>query len=298
MPSRLSITGGESSSTFWTLFQSLPVQINHKMTSITIGVLALQGAFSEHIQLLRQASQRVSQDYLDRQFQWQFIEVRTAEQLSRCDALILPGGESTAISLVAARSGILEPLRDYVKISRKPVWGTCAGLILLAESANRTKQTGQELIGGLDVRVNRNHFGRQVESFEAELDLPFLTEAGGEEFETSKNPFRSVFIRAPVVEKILEPQAGVQEAESNKQGIVVAPSKSSEVVSRVKVMARLPGRAKALRDREVTAHDIGEEGDIVAVQQGNVFGTSFHPELTGDARIHVWWMKQVVKGLE
>lgn len=274
------------------------------MTSVTIGVLALQGAFSEHIQLLQQASQVVSKDHSDQQFQWHFIEVRTAEQLSTCDALILPGGESTAISLVAARSGILEPLRDYVKVSRKPVWGTCAGLILLAESANRTKQTGQELIGGLDVRVNRNHFGRQVESFEAELDLPFLTEAGGAEFETSKNPFRSVFIRAPVVEKILERQPGVQEAESHLENTVVAPSKSAsegkkqEVeASQVEVMGRLPGRAKALRDKQMTAHNLGEEGDIVAVRQGNVFGTSFHPELTGDARIHVWWMKQVLKGL-
>lgn len=269
------------------------------MSKVTIGVLALQGAFSEHIQLLRQASTFVSEDYADRQFQWEFIEVRTSEQLSTCDALILPGGESTTISLVAARSGILEPLRDFVKVSRKPVWGTCAGLILLAESANRTKATGQELIGGLDVRVNRNHFGRQVESFEAELDLPFLKDIGRVDFETSKNPFRSVFIRAPVVEKILETQAGIQEAQSQLQDTVVAPSKtSSQGISRkVEVMARLPGRAKALRDRETTAQDIGEEGDIVAVRQGNVFGTSFHPELTGDARIHVWWMEQVVQSL-
>lgn len=272
------------------------------MTSITIGVLALQGAFSEHVQLLRQASVLVSKDQPSQQFQWHFIEVRTAEQLASCDGLILPGGESTTMSLVAARSGILEPLRDFVKVSRKPVWGTCAGLILLAESANRTKQTGQELIGGLDVRVNRNHFGRQVESFEAELDLPFLQEAGGDDFSTDKNPFRSVFIRAPVVEKILEHQAGIQEAESQLEGTVVAPSRAASeggakkaANSRVEVMARLPGRAKALKDQTTTAKDVGEEGDIVAVKQGNVFGTSFHPELTGDARIHVWWMKQVVQ---
>lgn len=271
------------------------------MKSITIGVLALQGAFSEHIQLLQTASALVSRDHTNERFEWHFIEVRTAEQLSQCDGLILPGGESTTISLVAARSGMLEPLRDFVKVSRKPVWGTCAGLILLAESANRTKATGQELIGGLDVRVNRNHFGRQVESFEAELDLPFLEDAGGEEFATSKHPFRSVFIRAPVVEKILEPQSGIQEAESQLQDTVVAPSKaqgkSGAAASQVEIMCRLPGRAQALRNREATAHDIGEEGDIVAVRQGNVFGTSFHPELTGDARIHVWWMKQVVESL-
>ncbi|KAL1296666.1 hypothetical protein AAFC00_000147 [Neodothiora populina] len=274
------------------------------MTSITIGVLALQGAFSEHLQLLQQASDLVANDYQDQQLQWHFIEVRKVEELDRCDGLILPGGESTTISLVAARSGILEPLREYVKVSRKPVWGTCAGLILLAESANRTKATGQELLGGLDVRVNRNHFGRQVESFEAELDLPFLKEVVGPDSGTDKQPFRSVFIRAPVVEKILEPQSGIQEAQSQLADTVVAPSKAATTTGPkvgewpVEVMCRLPGRAKALRDREVTASEIGEEGDIVAVRQGNVFGTSFHPELTGDARIHAWWMKQVVQSVQ
>lgn len=273
--------------------------------TVTIGVLALQGAFSEHIQLVTQAAAFLSHENAHADISISTLEVRTAEQLSQCDALILPGGESTTISLVAARSGILEPLRDFVKVLRKPVWGTCAGLILLAESANRTKATGQELIGGLDVRVNRNHFGRQVESFEAELDLPFLVEAGqGEEFLTSKRPFRSVFIRAPVVEKILPHQSGIQEDEEKLNDTVVAPSKKPEeesarntASSEVEVMVRLPGRAQALRDREVTARDIGEEGDIVAVRQGNVFGTSFHPELTGDARMHVWWVKQVLKSL-
>jgi 5'-phosphate synthase pdxT subunit len=272
------------------------------MSEITIGVLALQGAFSEHIQLLHQAATYIdSEPSSSPKRTWQFLEVRTPAQLSQCCALILPGGESTTISLVAARSGILEPLREFVKVERKPTWGTCAGLILLAESANRTKHTGQELIGGLDVRVNRNHFGRQVESFEAALDLPFLVDAGGEAFATSTTPFRSVFIRAPVVEKILETQEGVQEEEQKKDDTVVAPSKavsSGKSVGNVEVMARLPGRAKALNDKQTTARELGEEGDIVAVRQGNVFGTSFHPELTGDARIHVWWVKQVLQALQ
>jgi 5'-phosphate synthase pdxT subunit len=136
---------------------------------LTIGVLALQGAFSEHVQLLRHASSS-----LPTNLKFAFIEVRTPTELSQCDGLIIPGGESTAISLVAARSGLLEPLRDFVKVLRRPTWGTCAGLILLAESANRTKKGGQDLIGGLDVRVNRNHFGRQQESFQANLNLTFL----------------------------------------------------------------------------------------------------------------------------
>lgn len=271
------------------------------MSEVTIGVLALQGAFSEHIQLLQQAANYIDSEADATARKWQFIEVRTVEQLQSCAALVLPGGESTTISLVAARSGMLEPLREFVKVTRKPTWGTCAGLILLAESANRTKQTGQELIGGLDVRVNRNHFGRQVESFEAALDLPFLVEAGGEDFATSNKPFRSVFIRAPVVEKILETQTGVQEAEARLDDTVVAPSKaasSGQALGKVEVMARLPGRAKALNDKKTTAREVGEEGDIVAVRQGNVFGTSFHPELTGDARIHVWWIKEVLKALQ
>jgi 5'-phosphate synthase pdxT subunit len=187
---------------------------------------------------------------------------------------------------------MLEPLREFVKVARKPVWGTCAGLILLSESANRTKKGGQELIGGLDVRVNRNYFGRQVESFEAELDLPFLGDG---------KKFRSVFIRAPIVEKILPHVAGEQRQEEDA---IVAPSKApGSVVAKeamraeVEVLGRLPGRAKALNEKGVTASQLGEEGDIIAVRQGNVFGTSFHPELADDARIHVWWLKEVVKSV-
>jgi len=264
------------------------------MTTTTVGVLALQGAFIEHINLLRQAAGTL----LDSSQQYNFIEIRTPLQLSTCDALILPGGESTAISLIAERCGLLEPLRDFVKVQRKPVWGTCAGLILLAESANKTKSTGQELIGGLDVQVHRNYFGRQVESFEADLDLTFLM---------NEPPFHSVFIRAPVVEKILPttsaeaatevaPHAASEpllpHAETGEK--VVAPPRQATSAP-VEIIGRLPGRARAIRDKTVTAEDLGEDGDIVAIKQGNVFGTAFHPELTGDARIHAWWLGQVVQ---
>lgn len=121
-------------------------------------------------------------------------------------------------------------------------------MILLSSSANRTKTGGQELIGGLDVRVNRNHFGRQVESFEESVEMEFL-EGGG---------FRGVFIRAPVVECVLDTEGVEVLAEIRRAG----------------------------------------EGRIVAVRQGNVVGTSFHPELTGDARMHRWWLGEVVKDLE
>ncbi|KAK0312572.1 Senecionine N-oxygenase [Friedmanniomyces endolithicus] len=329
------------------------------MTNLTVGVLALQGAFIEHLKLLRQAAD----DWLRQQHQQQpsttttttatgsspqgaspsshasprtdadrwnaaadadadadadahilirkpntgeeptaptttttpgpddpithftFLEIRTPPELARCDALILPGGESTSISLIAARTGLLEPLREFVKVARKPVWGTCAGLILLAESANETKATGQELIGGLDVRVQRNYFGRQVESFEAELQLPFLQDA---------RPFHSVFIRAPVVEKVLAPATTFGSVPSASDDDGAAPALSSTKPP-VEILGRLPGRAKSIRDKTATAEDLGEEGDIIAVRQGNVFGTAFHPELTGDGRIHRWWLGEVMK---
>ncbi|QIW95625.1 hypothetical protein AMS68_001143 [Peltaster fructicola] len=254
------------------------------MSTITIGVLALQGAFHEHIVLLDQAARTISATSTGPQPQFAFVEVRTAGELAQCSALVLPGGESTSISLIAERTGLLEPLRDFVKVQRKPVWGTCAGLILLAESANKSKAQGQELIGGLDVRVHRNYFGRQVESFEANLDLPFL--GPGEHFPT-------VFIRAPVVEKVLSTADGPEVVD---ESTVMAPARSP-TKAQVEILARLPGRARALRDQTVTAEDLGEEGDIVAVRQGNVFGIAFHPELTADPRIHAWWLGEVVQSV-
>ncbi len=192
----------------------------------------------------------------------------------------------------------------FPRVRRKPTWGTCAGLILLAESANRTKQGGQELIGGLDVRVKRNHFGRQIESFQAALDLPFLRDAVADErdSDTAEAPFNAIFIRAPIVEKLLRNVNGVQEAEAHVEDTVVAPSRALALgvdeklkSAPVEVLATLPGRTAAVSDDGKLDT---EAGDIVAVRQGNVFGTSFHPELTGDPRIHVWWLEQVSKAFD
>ncbi|KAG6143812.1 hypothetical protein E4U38_003500 [Claviceps purpurea] len=229
------------------------------MSLITIGVLALQGGFIEHINLVRAAAAQLHLNVTT-------LEVRTAKELARCDGLIIPGGESTTISFVAAQSGLLEPLRDYVKTQKRPVWGTCAGLILLSNEANATKKNGQELIGGLGVRVHRNHFGRQIESFEADMDLPFL----GEE----SSPFPGVFIRAPVVEEILS---------------------ASGSGSDVEVLAKLPGRVDRMKAGVSQANTSNDAGDIIAVRQGNILGTSFHPELTNDARIHAWWLKSIAR---
>lgn len=164
---------------------------------------------------------------------------------------------------------------------------------MLAEAANATKKGGQELIGGLDVRVNRNHFGRQIESFQANLDLKFLDKT---------KPFPGVFIRAPIVERILPNVEGEQDAERSVGDTVIAPSRAAKddkakatMSSTVEIMGTLPGRLRKAAEHgaEVSAGE--EAGDIIAVRQGNVFGTSFHPELTSDVRIHVWWLQELSK---
>jgi 5'-phosphate synthase pdxT subunit len=141
----------------------------------TIGVLALQGAFLEHETMLHRLGVVP-------------MQVRKPEQLHGLDGLIIPGGESTTMGLVAERWGLVAPLKAWVQ-SGKPTWGTCAGMILLAERATGQKAGGQPLIGGLDVTVNRNYFGRQADSFETLLRVPVLGEP----------PIRAVFIRAPAI---------------------------------------------------------------------------------------------------
>jgi 5'-phosphate synthase pdxT subunit len=184
-----------------------------------IGVLALQGDVREHLAALAAMDAEP-------------VAVRRPEELAAVSGLVLPGGESTTIAKLAARSGLLQPLRAAVG-DGLPVYGTCAGMILLADRV-LDAPPDQETVGGLDVTVRRNAFGRQVDSFESEVDLGL---DGG--------PLHAVFIRAPWVE---EAGAGV------------------EVLGRV-----VGGRA---------------DGRIVAVRQGNLVATSFHPELTGDRRVH------------
>ncbi|OBR16547.1 SNO glutamine amidotransferase [Colletotrichum higginsianum IMI 349063] len=250
------------------------------MSTVTVGVLALQGGFHEHVQLTRKAAAWLATAQPPAPSprpDIAAIEVRTEAELRRCDALIIPGGESTTISFVATQSGLMEPLREFVKVNRKPVWGTCAGAILLADEANATKKGGQELIGGLGVRVHRNHFGRQIESFVADLDLPFLTQGDDALKAASSSPYPGVFIRAPIVEEILSTEA--------------KPSSS------VEVLAVLPGRKTRAAEgvSQSTADD--SVGDIVAVRQANIFATSFHPELTDDIRIHAWWLLEVLRSV-
>jgi 5'-phosphate synthase pdxT subunit len=165
---------------------------------LTIGVLALQGAFREHAVLLG----RLGADA---------VEVRKPEQLAGLDGLIIPGGESTTMGLVAERWGLVAPLRAWVRAGR-PTWGTCAGMILLAERATGQKQGGQPLLGGLDVTVNRNYFGRQTASFEVDLESP----------EVPGGPFRAVFIRAPAIVETGPGVAVLAQVVGHGEAVVVA----------------------------------------------------------------------------
>lgn len=188
---------------------------------MNIGVLALQGAFIEHENVLARLGV-------------QPVEVRLPEHLAGLDGLIIPGGESTTVGLLAQKRGLLEPLREFAR-SGRPLWGTCAGMILMAKEVV-DGVPDQPLLKLMDITVRRNAFGRQLDSFEADLTVPVLGDP----------PFHAVFIRAPVIERV---GAGVD------------------------VLAAL------------------DDGTAVAVQQGNLLATAFHPELTRDERFHRYFLQ-------
>eukprot|EP00878_Enallax_costatus_P038081 GHUV01043229.1.p1 GENE.GHUV01043229.1~~GHUV01043229.1.p1 ORF type:complete len:214 (+),score=53.52 GHUV01043229.1:270-911(+) len=200
---------------------------------VRIGVLALQGSFREHMALLQKIPGV------------QVVEVRTKEELCSVSGLIIPGGESTTMALIAEKWGLIPELQSFAKAG-KPVWGTCAGMIFLAERAEGQKKGGQALLGGLDICVSRNFFGAQINSFETQLPAhPQLQQYG------SDNTFRAVFIRAPAV-------------------VEAGPD--------VEVLAQYQ-----LRPEEAAAQG-GRESVAVAVRQGPLLATAFHPELTKDVR--------------
>ncbi|HEY3528337.1 MAG TPA: pyridoxal 5'-phosphate synthase glutaminase subunit PdxT [Nocardioides sp.] len=185
----------------------------------TIGVFALQGDVREHLRVLDGLGVET-------------IGVRRESELDRCDGLVIPGGESTTMSKLARTFDLFEPIRHRIK-EGMPVLGTCAGMIMLADRVE-DGTADQETLGGLDITVRRNAFGRQVDSFEGDLDFTGLDA-----------PVHAVFIRAPWVE-----QAG-------------------------------PG-VEAL----ATVEEGEAAGRIVAVRQGSLMATSFHPEVGGDDRVH------------
>ncbi len=194
---------------------------------LTIGVLALQGDVREHLHVLRAAGV-------------QAVPVRRPDELGGIDGLVLPGGESTTIVKLARTFDLLEPLRKRIS-DGLPVFGSCAGMILLADRLVGGPD-GQETFGGIDVTVRRNAFGRQVDSFEADLSVDGLE--GG--------PLHAVFIRAPWVESV---------------GPAATPLAT------------------------VTAGPAA--GKVVVVRQGQLLATSFHPELTGDGRMHAYFCDMV-----
>ena len=192
-------------------------------TGPTVGVLALQGDFREHARVLGELGARV-------------VLVRRPEDVEGIDGLVIPGGESTVMDKLARAFGVAEPLKRRIA-DGMPVYGTCAGLIMIADTLLDTI-AGQENLGGLDVVVRRNAFGSQNQSFETDLEIPAL----GDE------PVHAVFIRGPVVESV---------------------------------------GAKA------TALASLSDGRVVAVEQGNLIGTSFHPEIEGDRRFHEYFLRKV-----
>jgi 5'-phosphate synthase pdxT subunit len=194
-------------------------RIDRVTSTPTIGVFALQGDVREHLRMLTDIGVTA-------------IGVRRPSELEACDGLVIPGGESTTMAKLARTFDLFEPLQKRIR-GGMPTFGTCAGMIMLADRVE-DGTADQETLGGLDITVRRNAFGRQVHSFEGDLDFAGLDE-----------PVHAVFIRAPWVE---------------------------QVGAEVDVLARVGG---------------GEAvGRIVAVRQGHLMATSFHPEVGGDGRIH------------
>ena len=188
-----------------------------------VGVLALQGDFREHIAVLSSLGADA-------------VPVRRPEELERVVGLVIPGGESTVMDKLSRLFGLAEPLKAAIA-SGLPVYGTCAGLIMLADTV-RDAVDGQQSLGGLDIVVRRNAFGSQTSSFEVDLTVPVL----------DGPPVHAVFIRAPVVESVGD---------------------------------------------GVTVLSALDDGRIVAVEQGNLLGTAFHPEITGELRFHKYFLKRV-----
>jgi pyridoxal 5'-phosphate synthase pdxT subunit len=191
--------------------------------TLRVGVLALQGDFREHLAVLGALGAAAT-------------PIRRATELEDIDGLVIPGGESSVMDKLARAFDVAAPLRAAIA-EGLPVYGTCAGLILLADTV-LDSIAGQQSFGGLDVTVRRNAFGSQVDSFETDLAIPVLGE----------RPVHAVFIRAPVVESV-------------------------------------GNRATALATLD--------DGRVVAVEQGNLLGTSFHPEVTGDLRFHEYFLRKV-----
>ncbi|GAA5977244.1 hypothetical protein JCM11641_003888 [Rhodosporidiobolus odoratus] len=229
-----------------------------------IGVLALQGSFAEHLSSLQAIANKFTPPLTA-------LAVRTPADLAQCRALILPGGESTTISLLIRKSGLYEPLREMVRVAKeggnRALWGTCAGMILLAREIEGPISEGWEGLEGMDVRVARNQYGRQLQSFSTPLPLPFLSSALPPS--SCTEPLLATFIRAPVLHSLL-PQSS---------------NSSPPVEPLVRLPQHLiPSQPRALKATGGVA-DRGPDADVVMARQGNLLVCSWHPELNKeDAR--------------
>ena len=203
---------------------------------VCIGVLAVQGDVREHIHALSTLSVQAS-------------AVRRPRELDDVDALVIPGGESTTMDKLVRAFDLQGPLRKRIA-DGMPVYGSCAGMIMLADRITDARPD-QETLGGLDITVRRNAFGRQVDSFEEDLQIPLIA-ARTSAPTGHPDTFRAVFIRAPWVE---------------------------EMGDGVEVLATIETGPAA--------------GRVVAIRQGNLLATSFHPEVTGDHRIHDFFTQMV-----
>jgi 5'-phosphate synthase pdxT subunit len=217
---------------------------------LRIGVLALQGDFREHLRAV-EASGAAG------------VGIRRPEELDGLDGLIIPGGESTAIDKLARAFELAEPLKDSIRTGL-PVYGSCAGMILLADDiadpATDLLGNPQQTFGGLDITVRRNAFGRQRESFETDLDFKGLDFSATD---SGVAPVHAVFIRGPWVERV---GAGVE---------VLAQVEPADL-EHASHAASLPGTAR-----------------IVAVRSGHLLATSFHPEVTGEKRVHELFIRMI-----
>ncbi|BGP52121.1 Senecionine N-oxygenase [Rhodotorula kratochvilovae] len=240
----------------------------HKAVPEALGVLALQGSFAEHIAALESVTTANGETL-------PVVAVRTPEDLARCRALIMPGGESTSISLLIRKSGLYEPMKEFVRLAKtgtgqRSLWGTCAGMILLAKEIDGPTSEGWEGLDGMDVRVARNQYGRQ--SFSHPVSLPFLP---------SDDPLLATFIRAPILHSLLP------------------PASSSDICPPVEILARLPPSLVPSQQRGQSATglraEVGPDADAVMYRQGDLLACSWHPELNkGDARVHEWWVREMV----
>ncbi|RXK36766.1 pyridoxal 5'-phosphate synthase, glutaminase subunit Pdx2 [Tremella mesenterica] len=256
----------------------MTVQANTQ-EEIVIGVLALQGAFIEHIHYLERL--RIKDCTIHA------IPVRTAEELSKCHALIIPGGESTVITRLAALTpGLLPLLLEFVRSPEKAVWGTCAGMILLASEdgigGGKVGKTPKGW-GGIDgLKVWRNLYGNQLESFEYPLEIPCLSQP--------EIPFNTIFIRAPAIHSLSASSS------STSSQIDSDPHSKSNVP--VEILATLPPSLHPPPppdDTPLGPHNPADLGKVM-LRQGRNMVTSFHPELSGDIRVHEFWVERCVLG--